>query len=111
MRDVVDAIFYILRTGCQWRYLPVNLPPRSTVWRYFDQWRHDGTLDTIHDPLRRKARTAAKPYHPRTSASVNSQSIDATSGGRSGAATTSRTWTAASGISSSIAWACCWRSW
>ena len=33
MRDVVDAIFYILRTGCQWRYLPADLPPRSTVWR------------------------------------------------------------------------------
>ncbi len=81
MRDVVDAIFYILRTGCQWRYLPVDLPPRSTGWRYFDQWRHDGTLDTIHDPLRRMARTAAKPYQPRTSASVDSQSIDATSGG------------------------------
>ena len=61
-----------------------NLPPRSTVWRYFDQWRHDGTLDTIHNPLRRKARTAAKPYHPRTSASVDSQSIDATSGGAAG---------------------------
>jgi putative transposase len=81
MRDVVDAIFYILRTGCQWRYLPVDLPPRSTVWRYFDQWRRDGTLDTIHDLLRRKVRAAEKPYHPRTSASVDSQSVDTTSGG------------------------------
>ena len=33
MRDVLDAIFYILRTGCQWRYLPGDLPPKSTVWR------------------------------------------------------------------------------
>ena len=49
MRDVVDAILCILRTGCQWRYLPGDLPPRSTVWRYFDRWRSDGTLDTIHD--------------------------------------------------------------
>ena len=81
MRDVVDAIFYILRTGCQWRYLPNDFPPKSTVWRYFDQWRHDGTLDTIHDLLRRKVRTAEKPYHPRTSASVDSQSVDTTSGG------------------------------
>ena len=81
MRDVVDAIFYILRTGCQWRYLPGDLPPKSTVWRYFDRWRRDGTLDTIHDRLRRKVRTAEKPYHPRTSASVDSQSVDTTSGG------------------------------
>jgi transposase len=81
LRDVVDAIFYILRTGCQWRYLPKDFPPKSTVWRYFDQWRHDGTLETIHDLLRRKVRTAEKPYRPRTSASVDSQSVDTTSGG------------------------------
>src|SRR5881227_2604367 len=81
MRDVVDAILYVLRTGCQWRYLPVDFPPKSTVWRYFDRWRHDGTLDSIHDRLRRKVRTAEKPYHPRTSASVDSQSVDTTSGG------------------------------
>lgn len=81
VRDVLDAIFYIVRTGCQWRYLPADFPPKSTVWRYFDQWRRDGTLDRIHDLLRRKARTAEKPYHPRTSASVDSQSVDTTSGG------------------------------
>ena len=80
-RDVLDAILYILRTGCQWRYLPSDFPPRSTVWRYFDRWRRDGTLDRIHDALRRKVRAAEKPYHPRTSASVDSQSIDTTSGG------------------------------
>src|SRR5215831_6764643 len=81
MRDVVDAILYILRTGCQWRYLPGDLPPKSTVWRYFDRWRRDGTLDRIHDRLRRKVRAAEKPNHPRTTASVDSQSVDATSGG------------------------------
>ena len=81
MRDVLDAIFYILRTGCQWNYLPGDLPPKSTVWRYFKQWRSDGTLETIHDRLRRKVRAAEKPYHPRTSASLDSQSVDTTSGG------------------------------
>jgi putative transposase len=80
-RDVLDAILYILRTGCQWRYLPSDFPPKSTVWRYFDRWRRDGILDTIHDPLRTKVRTAEKPYHPRTSASIDSQSVDTTSGG------------------------------
>src|SRR5512138_2164316 len=81
MRDVLDAIFYITRTGCQWRYLPGDLPPKSTVWRYFDRWRSDGTLDTIHDLLRKEVRTREKPYHPRTTASVDSQSVDTTSGG------------------------------
>jgi putative transposase len=81
LRDVVDAIFYLLRTCCQWRYLPKDFPPKSTVWRYFDEWRHNGTLDRIHDALRTKVRAAEKPYSPRTTASVDSQSVDATSGG------------------------------
>ena len=81
LRDVVDAIFYILRTGCQWRYLPKDFPPKSTVWKYFDQWRRNGTFETIHDLLRRKVRSEEKPYSPRTSASVDSQSVDTTSGG------------------------------
>src|ERR1700741_1794287 len=81
VRDVLDAIFYLLRTGCQWRYLPKDFPPKSTVWRYFDEWRHNGTLDTIHDLLRKKVRTLELPYRPRTTASVDSQSVDTTSGG------------------------------
>jgi putative transposase len=81
LRDVVNAIFYVLRSGCQWRLLPKDFPPKSTVWRYFDEWRHNGTFDTIHDLLRKKVRTQQKPYAPRTTASVDSQSVDTTSGG------------------------------
>src|SRR5271167_2843522 len=81
VRDVLDAILYMLRTDCQWRYLPKDFPPKSTVWRYFDEWRHNGTFDTIHDLLRTKVRTAEKPYEPRTTASVDSQSVDTSSGG------------------------------
>ena len=81
LRDVVDAVLYVVRTGCQWRYLPKDFPPKSTVWRYFDEWRHNGTLDIIHDALRRKLRAQEKPYSPRTTASVDSQSVDTTSGG------------------------------
>src|ERR1700733_7871671 len=81
LRDVVDAIFYVLRTGCQWRYLPKDFPPKSTVWKYFDQWRRNGTFETIHDLLRPKVRSEEKPSSPRTSASVDSQSVDTTSGG------------------------------
>src|SRR4029453_14367581 len=81
MRAVVAATPSPPRTGCQWRCLPIDFPPKSTVWRYFDRWRRDGTLDRIHDALRRKVRAMEKPYHPRTSASVDSPSIDTTSGG------------------------------
>jgi putative transposase len=49
LRDVVDAVFYLLRTGCQWRYLPKDFPPKSTVWRYFGQWRHNGTCEPTAD--------------------------------------------------------------
>src|SRR3954466_7249424 len=80
VRAVVDAVFYILRTGCQWRYLPKDFPPKSTVWRYFDAWRHDGPGDTTPALLRRKVRAAEKPGQPRTSASVDSQSVDTTCG-------------------------------
>ena len=81
LRDVVDAVLYVLRTGCQWRYLPKDFPPQSTVWRYFDEWRYNGTLDIIHDVLRTKVRTQEKPYAPRTTASIDSQSVDTTCGG------------------------------
>jgi putative transposase len=81
MRAVVDAIFYLVRTGCQWRYLPKDFPPKSTVWEYFNAWRHNGTLERIHDRLRDKLRRQEKPKHPRHTASIDSQSVDASSGG------------------------------
>jgi putative transposase len=81
MRDVLDAIFYVLRTGCQWRFLPKDFPPKSTVWGYFDQWRHNGTLELIHDALRDKVRKKQRPGRPRRTASIDSQSVDTSSGG------------------------------
>jgi putative transposase len=81
MRDVLDAILYVLRTGCQWRYLPKDFPPKSTVWGYFNQWRRNGTLDAIHGALREKVRKQARPRRPRRTASIDSQSVDTSSGG------------------------------
>ena len=82
LRDVADAIFYLLRTGCQWRYLPKDFPPKSTVWRYFNEWRHNGTLEEIHDTLRNQVRKQEKPNCPRHTASIDSQSVDTSSGGQ-----------------------------
>ncbi len=65
MRDVLDAIFYVLRTGCQGRFLPKDFPPKSTVWAYCAEWRHNGTLDAIHDQLRERVRKKERPGRPR----------------------------------------------
>src|SRR5215204_4572063 len=51
VREVLNAIFYVLWTGCQWKALPKDLPPRSTVWEYLDLWDWDGTLGRIHHVL------------------------------------------------------------
>jgi len=51
VREVLNAIFYVLWTGCQWKALPRDLPPRSTVWEYLDLWEWDGTLGRIHHAL------------------------------------------------------------
>ena len=51
VRDVLNGVVYILSTACRWRALPKDLPPRSTVHRYFQRWDYDGTLMKIHDAL------------------------------------------------------------
>ena len=51
VREVLNAVFDVLWTGCQWKALPKDLPPRSTVWEYLDLWDWDGTLNRIHHAL------------------------------------------------------------
>jgi transposase len=51
VREVLNAIFYVLSTGCQWQALPKDLPPKSTAHSYFMQWDWDGTLERIHHAL------------------------------------------------------------
>jgi putative transposase len=55
-RDIVDAIFYRERTGCQWRYLPHDFPPWKQVYEYYRKWRDDGTIAALHDALREQVR-------------------------------------------------------
>ena len=59
IREVVNGVMYVLSTGCQWRYIPKDLPPRSTVNGYFCQWGWDGTLQKIHHTLYVKCRDQA----------------------------------------------------
>ena len=75
VREVVNGLMYILSTGCQWRAIPKDLPPRSTVYDYFDLWSWDGTRDRIHDALYRKCREAAAREASPTAAIIDSQSV------------------------------------
>jgi len=58
VREIVNGLMYVLSTGCQWRAIPTDLPPRSTVYDYFDLWSWDSTLDRIHHTLYVKCREA-----------------------------------------------------
>jgi len=60
MREVVNGLMYILSTGCQWRAIPKDLPPRSSVYDYFDLWTYDGTLERIHHVLYEQCRERAQ---------------------------------------------------
>jgi transposase len=74
VREVLNAIFYILWTGCQWKALPKDLPPRSTVWEYMDLWEWDGTLSRIHHVLYVEVREKAGRQASPTTAIIDSQS-------------------------------------
>ncbi|GGX57455.1 DDE transposase [Streptomyces noursei] len=77
MREIVNALLYQARTGCQWRYLPHDLPPKSAVYYYFAKWRDDGTAETIHDLLRWQVRESRKRYEDPTAVVMDSQTVRA----------------------------------
>jgi putative transposase len=80
-REIVNALLYLNRTGCQWRALPHDLPPWRIVCWYFLRWRDDGTLDRIHDRLRAAVRRADGRDVQPTAAIVDSQSVKTTEAG------------------------------
>ena len=61
LRQVLEAIFYVLRSGCQWRMVPKEFPPYQTVYEYFRTWRVTGVWERLHDTLRGDVR--AMPTH------------------------------------------------
>ena len=75
VREVVNGLMYILSTGCQWRAVPKDLPPRSTLFEYFDLWDYDGTLDRIHHALYVKCREAMGREASPTAGVIDSQSV------------------------------------
>ena len=81
MRLVVNTIFYLDKTGCQWAMLPHDLGKRSTVFDYFSAWKKDGTWQTIMDTLRRQVRTEAGREPEPQKAAIDSQTVKGSEAG------------------------------
>ena len=111
VREVLNAILYVLATGCQWRALPKDLPPRSTVHDYLTLWARDGTLGRLHHALFVQVREQAGKEASPTAAIIDSQSVkSAEKGGRAlihAVTTRARRSRARSGTSWSTRWASC----
>ena len=75
VREVLNGVMYVLSTGCQWRYIPKDLPPRSTVNGYFQRWQYDGTLDKIHHALYMECREQIGREASPTACIIDSQSV------------------------------------
>jgi len=87
LRAVINAILYLDRTGGQWRALPHDFPPWSTVWSYFRTWRNDGTWEHIHTTLREQTRLKQGRQSTPSAAIIDSQSVKTSQKGGSAATT------------------------
>ena len=75
LRDVLDGVTYVLSTGCQWRYVPRDLPPKSTLHDYLQRWEYDGTLAKIHYALYQKCRKQTDRSPSLTACVIDSQTV------------------------------------
>ncbi len=80
-REVVNAILYVLRTGCQWEMLPREFPHESTVRYYRNKWMCEGMLEQIHTVLREQVRQAADRNPTPSAAIIDSQTVTTTAAG------------------------------
>ena len=101
-REILDAIFSVLRSGCAWRLLPHDFPPWQMVYQYFWHWRNDGTWQRRHDLLRGDVRVAAGKRRQPSAALIDRQWVKTTEKGGSAGTMPANRSKAASGTSSSI---------
>lgn len=81
VRQILNAIFYVNRTGCQWNFLPDSFPPWKAVYNQFDRWQKNGMWDKVHDTLRDRLRTTASRNPQPTAAVIDAQSTKTTEKG------------------------------
>jgi putative transposase len=90
-REILNGIFYVQRTGCQWEMMPHDLPPYSTVYSYFKKWQRKGVWQQMHDQIRQQWRTTLGRDEQSTVAIADSQSVKSTEKrGRSTVSTVAR---------------------
>jgi putative transposase len=82
IRDVMNALLYQARTGCQWRYLPPTFPPWQTVYTYFRNWKQDGTWERVNRELVQQARVRKGRNAEPSAGILDSQSVKTTRQGR-----------------------------
>lgn len=99
-RKLLEAILYVLRTGCQWRMLPKDFPPWQLVYHYFQRWGREGVITRIHNTLRREVRRQAGREETPSAVIIDSQSVKTTSKGGSVVTMRERRLKAESAISS-----------
>ena len=105
-QEIWNAIFYQARTGCEWRYLPHDLPPWEAVWEHFSRWRDGGTLQQVHDALRHSVRQKEGREPTPSAAIIDSQSVKTPQKGGPTASMAASASKGASVTSRWIHWAC-----
>jgi transposase len=90
LREIVNALLYVLKNGCTWRALPHDFPPWESVYDHFRRWKKDGTLERLHEALRREVRTRAGRASTPSLLVLDSQSVQTTEKGGPGATTPAR---------------------